>query len=490
MERGEERMDAPMDAKGDAPALTLTLTGPRGLPPRIYRLGVAGGWIGRGRDCEVPIDDPDRFVSLKHARIDRAGGQFWITDQSSNGTFLNGAAAPLANGRRHPLTNGDRIRVGLFDLGVAVDQGEAAETPGGSRQAGLSHLDPLLEFAREPLAARPGAPLHAPPLPLREPDPLAALLSDLAGTVAGGGPPAAEPGGEPAPEPARLFVGSASAHAAREPALPAFPTTAEPSDSVPPVPVPAPIPTSVPTSVPGAAAVKTTGGTMLAAMAAEIADLTPALRPAEPPAPPTPAEPVWEPERGKAPARPVDPATAALAAFWCGLGIIPRQLDPSDLVDVMAELGVALREAAEGLSGLLGRAGGDGETDRNPFGSGHGGLRRYLEARPAGGVRLDEAVRAAFARNEQRRLAYRAAVRAGVARMAQSLSASAIERRFGEVLQARFPRARQAELWRLFRAMEKEFAELAEAQFQNEVEQQLRGERLLQGRNESGRLAS
>ena len=450
-----------MDSEKEPASLELSIASERGRLPRTFKVGAAGGWIGRGRDCEIQIDDPDRFISLKHARIDYAGGQFWLTDQSTNGTWLNDAATPMASGRRYPVREGDHFRIGLFDVRVAAQSSAsppAASPPSGEIASGES--DPLLEFRHGP----PAASLSPATLriPLREPDPLASLLSDLTAR------PKAPPSPEPRPsldDSIDRFVGTASQLAGRGPLQPPAQASATPA--------------AVRGEADEASAVKPPAEDMLTAMAAELADLSPALRlSAEPAAPPS-----TEGEAGAAmalpparPQRPIDPATAAVAAFWCGLGIIPRQLDPNDLVDVMAEFGMAFREATEGFPRLLGESSLAGSTERNPLGAGHGGLRRYVEGRHAGGMRLDEAVREVFARNERRNLAYREAVRASVERMAQSLSASAIERRFADTVRGRFARSRQAELWRLFRALEKEFGQLAEARFQAEVERRMQGE--------------
>jgi type VI secretion system protein ImpI len=441
-----------MDSWRDPPKLELSLTGPRGRLPQTFQIGAAGGWIGRGRDCEINIDDPDRFVSLKHARIDYVGGQFWLTDQSTNGTHLNDAVKPIESGRRYPLRDGDHFRVGLIDVQVGAC---SVTEPSLRGELATGESDPLLEFDPGPPAAGLGP--STPRNPLRAPDPLASLLSDLTAR-----PSVPETKSSPNDSSGR-FVGTTSQLASRTAAPPSAQASTTPA-----------------TSAAGGGATspaRPPAVDILSVMAAGIADLSPALEPAGPrpredEATPAVALPLARPPR------PIDPATASVAAFWCGVGIIPHHLGPNDLVDVMGEFGLAFREVTEGLSKVLGQSSPAGTMERNPLGAGPSGLRRYLEQRHEGGMRLDEAVREILSRHEQRDRAYREAVRGAVERMAQSLSASAIERRFSDtdMVRGRFARSREAELWRLFRAFEKEFSQLAEARFQDDVKQQLRRE--------------
>ncbi len=66
--------------------------------------------VGRDESVEVHLHDP--FVSTRHCRIEKKGGQYWIRDlRSRNGTFVNGTRVAEAI-----LQDGDRIRVGSIDL--------------------------------------------------------------------------------------------------------------------------------------------------------------------------------------------------------------------------------------------------------------------------------------------------------------------------------------------------------------------------------------
>jgi hypothetical protein len=71
--------------------------------------------IGRSRDCEVTLDDPN--VSRRHAELRREGGVWVVADLgSTNGIKVNGHRVPEA-----ALTPGDEITLGLERLIFEVE---------------------------------------------------------------------------------------------------------------------------------------------------------------------------------------------------------------------------------------------------------------------------------------------------------------------------------------------------------------------------------
>lgn len=75
-----------------------------------------GGSIGRGDTNTWVVEDPERFISTVHSRIDFDNGQYFLTDVSTNGTFLNGASEPIGNGNRVVLKNGDKFIMGEYEF--------------------------------------------------------------------------------------------------------------------------------------------------------------------------------------------------------------------------------------------------------------------------------------------------------------------------------------------------------------------------------------
>ena len=119
-----------------------------------YVLTTAGGTIGRAETSACHLPCPDRVVSSQHAAIQYQGGQFCLVDTSKNGTELNGSPAPKAEGA--PLTNGDIIQCGRFQLSVTLSSGEMAALPKGLGNADFLSNAPALSAAPAfPVAAAP-----------------------------------------------------------------------------------------------------------------------------------------------------------------------------------------------------------------------------------------------------------------------------------------------------------------------------------------------
>ncbi|MDP9064265.1 MAG: type VI secretion system-associated FHA domain protein TagH, partial [Pseudomonadota bacterium] len=129
-----------------------------------------GGSIGRAADNHWILPDPERYLSGKHARIDYEDGEYRLTDTSSNGTFINGGKAPLGRNQQHPIKDGDRVRLGDYEVRASLEghdptgraaNGAAANNGGASGDLG-SALDvhELLESvgAAEAAPARPASP--------------------------------------------------------------------------------------------------------------------------------------------------------------------------------------------------------------------------------------------------------------------------------------------------------------------------------------------
>lgn len=66
--------------------------------------------IGRQEDCDIVITDPTQMVSRHHAVLTVNGTKMTITDQSTNGTYINGIR--IASGAPVPVTRRDVVSFG------------------------------------------------------------------------------------------------------------------------------------------------------------------------------------------------------------------------------------------------------------------------------------------------------------------------------------------------------------------------------------------
>ena len=95
----------------------------KALGKRSSRLfGVTGGRIGRAQDNDWVLPDPDRYVSSHHCKLSFRAGSWILEDTSTNGVFVNGADSPLALEGPYSLQDGDRLRVGDYELLVSIDE--------------------------------------------------------------------------------------------------------------------------------------------------------------------------------------------------------------------------------------------------------------------------------------------------------------------------------------------------------------------------------
>ena len=103
--------------------LELSVLSYHRLSPRqvaLKRFDGNGGTLGRAEHADWHLPDPERVVSSIHGQIGYKSGSFWITDLSTNGLFVNRAVAPLGNGQKHLLTDGDLLCLGDYEINVAI----------------------------------------------------------------------------------------------------------------------------------------------------------------------------------------------------------------------------------------------------------------------------------------------------------------------------------------------------------------------------------
>jgi type VI secretion system protein len=98
---------------------------------------VDGGSIGRSADNDWVLPDPLRYVSAHHARVQYRNGRFYLIDLSTNGVFVNDEAESISrrNPEGYPLRNGDVVRIGDYQVVVALDADADQRPDAGSSGA-------------------------------------------------------------------------------------------------------------------------------------------------------------------------------------------------------------------------------------------------------------------------------------------------------------------------------------------------------------------
>ncbi len=168
----------------------LTIRCPDDVTPERRSAGGGEFTIGRGPDNDWILSDPDRHLSKRHCALAFRAGRWELSDLSANGTFLNGSATPVG-GRPAVLDNGDRFRLGAYEIEVAI---EAERDVFVRPAAGLPIADDFNPFEAEDAFAQPTRPDHTPVLEdafRPPPRPAAAIPDDWDLDLSEARPPAA-----------------------------------------------------------------------------------------------------------------------------------------------------------------------------------------------------------------------------------------------------------------------------------------------------------
>src|SRR5450631_4905672 len=105
-------------------ALVLTVIEPKdGLlgAESSMLFGQDGGCIGRALDNDWVLPDPQRYLSSHHARVQFRDGAYYLLDTSTNGVYVNDGTVPIGRRAPYPLRDGDRLRMGDYQLVVSID---------------------------------------------------------------------------------------------------------------------------------------------------------------------------------------------------------------------------------------------------------------------------------------------------------------------------------------------------------------------------------
>ncbi len=151
--------------------LTLTVIRcPDSVVPEQRRVPGGDFVIGRGADASWVLPDPDRLLSKHHCVVEFRNGGWQVRDLSTNGTFVNHADVPVGRDQVKMLEDGDRLRLGAYEIEVHV--ATAGAQPGGWTGGALPGTGweepaaaPAPGWAAGPAAPPPGAWGQAPEQP-------------------------------------------------------------------------------------------------------------------------------------------------------------------------------------------------------------------------------------------------------------------------------------------------------------------------------------
>lgn len=107
--------------------------------------------VGRNAGNHWTLPDPQRFMSGTHCWLEKRAGNWFITDTSTNGVFINGSKQRLNKNESVALSQGDRIRLGDYELEAdlqadSLEFGDAPESvSGGFDDPFLDDVDDILE---------------------------------------------------------------------------------------------------------------------------------------------------------------------------------------------------------------------------------------------------------------------------------------------------------------------------------------------------------
>ncbi|MCC6716962.1 MAG: type VI secretion system-associated FHA domain protein TagH [Acetobacteraceae bacterium] len=137
--------------------LTLSvLRCPDAVPPETRHVPGGEFSIGRGTDNDWTLADPDRTLSRRHCVLAFRSGGWQLADVSANGTFLNREATPVGDGGPRDLRDGDRLRLGAYEIEIRISAEAAWQ--GGAPAAGQMGGDPFGDDPFAPGRKAGGAP--------------------------------------------------------------------------------------------------------------------------------------------------------------------------------------------------------------------------------------------------------------------------------------------------------------------------------------------
>ena len=104
--------------------------------------------LGRREDNNIVLPDSDKFVSGHHATISYQEPDYYITDYSSNGLYINHSKQPLGKNNTIKLSHGDQLAVGEYLIMVSIPQ-QNEQQPVETNE--LEYDDPFADLGSDPI---------------------------------------------------------------------------------------------------------------------------------------------------------------------------------------------------------------------------------------------------------------------------------------------------------------------------------------------------
>lgn len=119
------------------------------------------GTFGRAEGNDLVLQDPGKYISRTHARVERRGEQFYLTDIGSNPSVVNDRL--LGHGQETRLEEGDSITVGEYRLEVRLHPATTEEEAGAVGNDAATQTQNLTLAVFEPAASLPINAVAPPP---------------------------------------------------------------------------------------------------------------------------------------------------------------------------------------------------------------------------------------------------------------------------------------------------------------------------------------
>jgi len=110
-----------------------------------------GGTLGRSaekRKNHLILQDPEKFISRRHATIKSEKGLFYLTDTSVDGTYILNRNIHVCQ-NTVPLSDGDKLRIGDYELIVRISLSDELGSVEGTSAQLTKENDSIFDFNRE-----------------------------------------------------------------------------------------------------------------------------------------------------------------------------------------------------------------------------------------------------------------------------------------------------------------------------------------------------